>query len=129
MNNLVNIATGPLVVSTGVLTFGFNNKLAEWYTNLKQIRKTNDGALIRSAEARKHGCLLTAGSIGLASIPLSALSRVRPAGKLALAGVACGSAATIGAAVINEWDKYTDKSKVVLTGGSLLGVLAAALYV
>lgn len=129
MNNLANLVTGPLVLSTGVLTFGFNNKLSEWYANLKQIRKSNDVSLFRSPEARKHGCLLTTGSIGLASIPLSTLTRVRPVGKFALAGVACGSAVTIGAAVINEWDQYTDKTKVAITGGSLLGVLATALYV
>lgn len=35
MNNLVNVVIGFLVVLMGVLIFGFNNKLVEWYINLK----------------------------------------------------------------------------------------------
>jgi len=118
----------PIALATAALSLGFNYNLAEWGANLKELRKTDNFRLIRSAEEAKHGYLLSSGAICLAAgTTTSALSSIRCGGRMACAGVAWGGAGTLLSAVFNEWDNYDDGRKAVITGGSLIGVIAAAM--
>ena len=120
--------TIPFALATAALSLGFNYSLAEWAANLKEIRKSDNFKLIRSAEVAKHGYLLSSGAICLAAgTTMSAISPITCGGRMACAGVAWGGAGTLLSAVFQEWDNYDDGRKTVITGGSLLGVIAAAM--
>ena len=125
----LNLAQGvPLAVTAAALSFGFNQKFAGWASDIKEQRRSNDKLRIRAAETRQHGFLLTQGTVGVSiGIPLSTLPRFGPVGKVAFLGVAGGSALTVVAAIVDEWEHYNEGKKVLITGSALAGLLRAAI--
>jgi hypothetical protein len=127
--NTSNLAYGiPVAVTAAALYFGFNHKLAGWASNMREHRNSKDNLRIRAAQTRQHGLLLASGTIGVAlGIPLARVASIGPVGRIAFLGVAGGGALTVVAAVIGEWEHYNEGQKVLITGGTLAGLLGAAI--
>ncbi len=122
----------PLALSTTALTCAFNYKLSDWASNVS--RDTSE-SVRRAGELRRTGYLLGLGLLSMAPELIGGLAtgaapfKFRPSEQMALLGLAWGGCLTIVTGVFQEWDHYNDGTKVIITGGSLLGLLAGAILV
>jgi hypothetical protein len=130
----------PLGLSIAAVAVGFNYKLADWASNLKDARASKDAALTRAAELRRHAYLLGLGSLGLASTVIARKSPFLPFRYLATGstapelraalgpiGLSWGGGLTVVGAVMDEWDHYNEGARVLITGATLVGLLAVAM--
>ena len=144
MSGILSFAGGvPLGLSIAALTVAFNYRTADWMTDWRRARKSEDKDFKRATEVRRHAYLLGLGSIGVAS---SIVTRQNPfllikaspiltqgvtnlsQAAIGSVGLSWGGAATVVSAVCDEWEDYSDGAKAGITGASLVGLLATSLF-
>jgi len=137
MSGILTFAGGvPIGLSIAALTVAFNYRTADWLSEWRLAKKSDDKRFKRAAELRRHAYLLGMGTLSVASVAIARqnpLLLLRAAGSapafnqaaLGPIGMSWGGAATIVGAVCDEWDYYSDGTKAAVTGASLVGLLAA----